>query len=84
LTQGRPAPGGREEPLAGNVAAAVVRSGDTVRKPWTAATPAVHAFLRHLRDKRVPGVPEVLGRDERGRQVLGYVPGESRVRQHLR
>ena len=62
--------------MGGNVAAAVVRSGDTVRKPWTAATPAVHAFLRHLRDKRVPGVPEVLGRDERGRQVLAYVPGE--------
>ena len=59
-----------------NVAAVVVRSGDTVRKPWTAATPAVHAFLRHLRDKRVPGVPEVPGRDERGRQVLAYVPGE--------
>jgi Ser/Thr protein kinase RdoA (MazF antagonist) len=65
-----------EELLAGgNVAAAVVRSGDTVRKPWTPATPSVHAFLRHLRAKGVPGVPEVLGRDERGRQVLAYVPG---------
>jgi Ser/Thr protein kinase RdoA (MazF antagonist) len=59
----------------GNVAAAVVRSGDTVRKPWTAATPAVHAFLRHLRDRGVPGVPAVHGRDEQGRQVLAYVPG---------
>jgi Ser/Thr protein kinase RdoA (MazF antagonist) len=66
-----------EEPLAGgNVAEAVVRSGDTVRKPWTAATPFVHAFLRHLGDKRVPGVPAVLGRDGQGRQVLAYVPGE--------
>jgi Ser/Thr protein kinase RdoA (MazF antagonist) len=69
--------GGREELLAGgNVAAAVVRVGDTVRKPWTAATPSVHAFLRHLRDRSVPGVPAVLGRDELGRQVLAYVPGE--------
>jgi len=66
-----------EEPLAGgNVAAAVVRSGDTVRKPWTPATPSVHAFLRHLHGKGVPGVPAVHGRDEQGRQVLEYVPGE--------
>ncbi len=67
---------GSEELLAGgNVAAAVVRVGDTVRKPWTAATPSVHAFLRHLRERGVPGVPAVLGRDEQGRQVLEYVPG---------
>lgn len=66
-----------EQPLTGgNVAEAVVRSGDTVRKPWTPATPAVHAFLRHLRGKGVPGVPAVHGRDEQGRQVLEYVPGE--------
>jgi Ser/Thr protein kinase RdoA (MazF antagonist) len=65
-----------EELLAGgNVADAVVRAGDTVRKPWTPATPSVHAFLRHLRDKKTPGVPEVLGRDDQGRQVLAYVPG---------
>ncbi|MFI7544060.1 phosphotransferase enzyme family protein [Actinoplanes sp. NPDC049599] len=65
-----------EEPLTGgNVADAVVRSGDTVRKPWTPATPSVHAFLRHLRAKGVPGVPEVRGRDDHGRQVLAYVPG---------
>jgi Ser/Thr protein kinase RdoA (MazF antagonist) len=66
-----------EELLAGgNVAEAVVRVGDTVRKPWTNATPAVHAFLRHLSGKGVPGVPAVHGRDEQGRQVLAYVPGQ--------
>jgi len=32
----------------GNVAAGVVRVGRTVRKPATAATPAVGALLRHL------------------------------------
>ena len=64
-----------EELLTGGNVAVVVRSGDTVRKPWTDATPAVHAFLRHLRAKGVPGVPKVLGRDEQGRQVLEYVPG---------
>ena len=53
----------------------MVRAGDTVRKPWTAATPAVHAFLRHVRSRGFAAAPEPLGRDEAGRQVLGYVPG---------
>jgi Ser/Thr protein kinase RdoA (MazF antagonist) len=75
VTREPPAGGAAEEILAGGNVAVVVRSGDTVRKPWTAATPAVHAFLRHLRGKGVPGVPEVLGRDGQGRQVLAYVPG---------
>jgi len=57
----------------GNVAAEVVRIGDTVRKPWTAATPYVHAFLRHL--EGVEAVPRALGRDGQGRQILAYAPG---------
>ena len=59
----------------GNVAAAVVRVGDTVRKPWTRATPSVHAFLGHVAG--LPFVPRVLGRDASGRQILEYVPGTS-------
>jgi Ser/Thr protein kinase RdoA (MazF antagonist) len=57
----------------GNVAAAVVRVGDTVRKPVTPATPAVEALLRHL--DGFPGAPRHLGRDDQGRQVLEYIPG---------
>lgn len=57
----------------GNVAAAVVRVGDTVRKPVTPATPAVEALLAHL--DRFPGAPRHFGRDDQGRQVLEYVPG---------
>lgn len=64
-----------EEPLAGgNASDAVVRVGSTVRKPWTAATPAVHHVMRHVREAGVD-VPAVLGRDEQGRQVLEMVPG---------
>jgi hypothetical protein len=58
----------------GNVAGAV-RVGDTVRRatgPWT---PAVHALLDYLA-ARVPHVPRVLGRDDRGREVLTYLPGQ--------
>jgi len=64
-----------EERLAGgNVAAEVVRIGDTVRKPWTEATPFVHAFLGHL--SGFEAAPRVLGRDASGRQILEYVPGQ--------
>jgi Ser/Thr protein kinase RdoA (MazF antagonist) len=57
----------------GNVAAAVVRVGDTVRKPVTPATPAVEALLAHL--DGWAGAPRHLGRDDQGRQVLEYIPG---------
>lgn len=66
-----------EEPLAGgNVSGAVVRIGATVRRtagPWT---PAVHALLAHLREVGFRGAPRPLGLDERGREVLEFVPGE--------
>ena len=59
----------------GNVAAGVVRVGDTVRKPAGFWTPAVDALLAHLRRAGFTGAPRPLGRDDRGRQVLEYVPG---------
>jgi Ser/Thr protein kinase RdoA (MazF antagonist) len=65
-----------EEPLAGgNVAAAVVRIGSTVRKPPTAATDAVVAVLQHLTAVGYPASPRCHGRDGQGRLVLEYVPG---------
>ncbi len=62
------------ERLAGGNVGGAWRVGDTVRRatgPWT---PAVHRLLEYLRP-RVPHVPEVLGFDERGREVLTYLPG---------
>jgi hypothetical protein len=59
----------------GNVAAGVVRVGDTVRKPAGFWTPAVEALLAHLRRAGFTGAPQSLGRDGQGRQVLEYVPG---------
>jgi len=65
-----------EHPLGGgNVAAGVVRVGDTVRKPAGFWTPAVDALLAHLRRAGFTGAPRPLGRDDQGRQVLEYVPG---------
>lgn len=41
--------------------------------PWT---DTVHALLRHVRARGVTEVPEPLGRDDRGREVLRFLPGE--------
>ena len=58
----------------GNVGGAV-RVGGTVRRATGAWTPAVHRLLRHLASRGVPALPEVLGTDERGREVLSFLPG---------
>ncbi|MEV7225855.1 phosphotransferase [Polymorphospora sp. NPDC051019] len=65
-----------EEPLPGNATSGVVRVGDTVRRPAGPWTDAVDALLEHLAAVGFTGAPRPLGRDERGRQVLEYVPGE--------
>lgn len=64
-----------EELLAGGNMEPVVRVGDTVRRvagPWT---PAVQELLAAIRAKGVTGVPRPLGLDERGREMLGFLPG---------
>lgn len=58
----------------GNVGGAV-RIGSTVRRPTGPWTPSVHRLLRHVRDAGLRSVPEVLGTDARGREVLTYLPG---------
>jgi Phosphotransferase enzyme family len=66
-----------EQPLAGgNTSGPVIRAGATIRKlpgPWT---PAVESLLRHLEAAGFDGAPRTLGRDERGRHVLEYLPGK--------
>lgn len=66
-----------EEDLAGGNSTLVTRVGQTVRRsagPWT---PAVHAFLEALRAAGVTEVPEALGMDELGREVLTFIPGNA-------
>jgi hypothetical protein len=60
--------------LAGNVGGAW-RVGDTVHRtagPWT---PAVHALLSYVTERGLPHVPQVLGFDEQGREVLTFLDG---------
>jgi Ser/Thr protein kinase RdoA (MazF antagonist) len=64
--------------LEGGVAhpGAVVRVGETVRRPAGEHTPSVHALLSHLHSVGYDGAPEPLGVDERGREVLSFVAGD--------
>ncbi|MFI0351058.1 phosphotransferase [Actinomadura sp. 9N407] len=67
-----------EVPLSGGeVTEGVVRVGETVRRPYGAHSPAVHGLLRYLEGVGFEGAPRVLGVDERGREVLSWVPGET-------
>jgi hypothetical protein len=66
-----------QEPLDGGFVNRVVRVGATVRRssgPWT---PAVHALLRHLEAVGFSEAPRVLGMDEEGREILGFIEGET-------
>jgi Phosphotransferase enzyme family len=58
----------------------VVRVGNTVRRPQTAASPAIHALLRHLERVGFDGAPRLLGTDDEGREVLSFVPGDAATR----
>jgi len=61
--------------LEGGNTGGAVRIGRTVRRTWGPWTPAVHRLLDHLRRHGVRCVPEVLGTDALGREVLTYLPG---------
>ena len=68
-------PDGDEEVLGGGNMTAVVRVGDTVRRAAGAWTPTIHAFMRHLRAAGFTTIPEPLGIDDRGREVISLLPG---------
>ena len=58
----------------GNVGGAV-RVGDTVRRPAGPWTPAIHDLLGFLERAGLDGVPRVHGFDDRGREILDFLPG---------
>ncbi len=69
-------PGEREELLTSGGVTDVVRIGRTVRRTPRPTTASVHALLRHVRSRGFLDVPEPLGWDEHGREVLSYVEGD--------
>lgn len=65
-----------EVPLQGGNVGGAIRVGRTVRRPCGPWTPAVHALMRHAASRGVPGVPRVLGTDDRGREVTEFLAGD--------
>lgn len=63
-----------QELTGGNASESVVRIGNTVRKPWLENSPAVQSYLGALRSSGVD-VPQPLGQDEKGRNVVEYIEG---------
>jgi hypothetical protein len=68
----------REEPLhGGRNASEVVRVGDTVRRARDPGSASAARLLAYLESADYPYAPRYLGVDDRGRDVLTYIPGQT-------
>lgn len=65
-----------EQQLTGGNVGDVSRRGDRVYRTAGSWTPGIQRLMRHLRDSGLEWVPEPLGMDERGREVLSFMPGD--------
>ncbi|MHA6297529.1 phosphotransferase [Devosia sp. CAU 1758] len=64
-----------EIPLQGGQVNNVVRIGDTVRRATARDLNLQHALFGHLAEKGFAAAPQFLGHDERGREILTFLPG---------
>jgi aminoglycoside phosphotransferase (APT) family kinase protein len=64
-----------ERPLPGGFVNAVVRVGDTVRRPQRERARYVHRLLELLERRGWAGAPRFLGVDDQGREVLSFLDG---------
>lgn len=68
----------REEPLiGGRNADEVVRAGDTVRRVREPGSEFAARLLGYLESAGYPYAPRYLGVDERGRDIMTYIPGRT-------
>jgi hypothetical protein len=66
-----------EQPLGGGTITPVVKVGSTIRRmtgPWSAR---VHELLQHLERVGFDGAPRYLGVDDRGREILSHIDGDT-------
>jgi ribosomal protein S18 acetylase RimI-like enzyme len=63
--------------LGGDVTEGLVRVGGTVRRPPGPHSSAIAAYLRHLEVAGFSESPRHLGIDDRGRDILSFVEGET-------
>lgn len=69
---------GEEQALSGGAQTeGIVRVGMTVRRPPHSRSAYTQALLLHLEQVGFQGAPRYLGLDERGRETLSYIPGET-------
>ncbi len=66
-----------EEKLPGGRTFGAVRVGDEVRRPAQPWSVTVQSVLRHLEDVGFEGAPRALGFDDRGRERLTFLAGQS-------
>jgi hypothetical protein len=57
----------------------VSRVRDSVRRPWRPTSPATKALLDHLERVGFDGAPRFLGVDDRGREMLSFIPGDAAI-----
>jgi hypothetical protein len=55
----------------------IVRVGDTVRRPLAPDSTRIHALLEHFERARFDGAPRFLGIDDRGREIVSFIEGET-------
>ncbi len=55
----------------------VFRVGDTVRRVSNFWTPTIHALLHHLERAGFRAAPKVLGIDEKSREILSFIAGDT-------
>lgn len=68
-----------ETPLPGGYVNEVVLKDGSVRRPVGPHSPFVHRVLEHLEDHGWSGAPRLLGRDEEGREMLGFIEGHAAI-----
>jgi hypothetical protein len=57
----------------------VSRVGETVRRPRRTTSASTWALLDHLERVGFDGAPRFLGVDDRGREMLSFIPGEAAI-----
>ncbi|KMK76763.1 phosphotransferase [Alkalihalobacillus pseudalcaliphilus] len=66
-----------EEKLSGGNVTNVYRVGDTVRRDMNEDSPKIHKLLKHLEHKGFNYAPRFLGMDERNREIISFIEGET-------
>ena len=62
--------------IGGRTISGVVRVGETVRRPQSAQSTFVHRLLQYLAASGFTGAPRFIGVDDRGREILSFLPGD--------